>query len=245
MTVRLIQQRDDILEFQATGTITGADYDDVMIPAIEQALEARNKIRVLYEMGPDLEGFDLEAAWDDARLGMRHWSAFERIAIVTDVQWIRTAVRAMGFAMPCPIQVFDLAERDDARRWLEESLGAIHLDFDEAESVVKVRLLGSLEPAAYRGVGDDIDAFASKRDRIRLLLDLREFDGWQGIGGLSEHLSLVRDHHRLPERVALVGDAAWQRMAVRLAARFLDAEVRFFEAPQYPDAEKWLLGQIG
>jgi hypothetical protein len=241
MSIRLIEQREGLLEFQATGTITGDDYDDVMIPAVERALETNDRVRVLYQLGPDFEGFELAAAWDDARLGLRHWSAFERMAIITDVQWVRASVRAIGFAMPCPIQVFALSEREDARRWIEESIGAIHLDLDEENDLLKVRLLGSLEPTAYRGVSDDIDAFASKRDRIKLLLDLRDFDGWQGIGGLSEHLSLVRDHHRLPERVALVGDAAWQRLASGVASRFLDAEVRFFPAPEYPDAEKWIL----
>jgi hypothetical protein len=45
------------------------------------------------------------------------------------------------------------------------------------------------------------------------VLDLREFDGWAGLSALGDHLSLVREHYRVPERIAIVGDKAWQKMA--------------------------------
>ena len=32
-----------------------------------------------------IKAFDLDAAWDDARVGLGHWNVWERAAIVTDV----------------------------------------------------------------------------------------------------------------------------------------------------------------
>jgi hypothetical protein len=230
-----------IIEMRAVGYVSGADYDDVLIPAVEAALQHHDRIRLLCHMGPDFEGYGLDAAWDDTKLGLRHWNAFERCAVVTDYDWIRTAVRAAGFLVPFPIQVFPVAELEDARRWLRESLGAIHLEFEEGDKLVRVQLLGKLEPSAYRDVAEEIDATMQKVDGFRLLLDLRKFEGWESLSGLREHLTLVSDHHRSVERVAIVGDAAWMRLGVRLMSRFVAADARFFESAHFADAEKWVV----
>jgi hypothetical protein len=228
------------LEYRCTGRITGEDYEKVLIPGVERALAEHDQIRLLCQIGPDFEIFQLDAAWDDAKLGLRHWNAFERMAVVTDVAWIRGTIRAMGFALPCPIQIFDLDELDEARRWLQESLGAIHLAFEDGSRLVRAQLLGSLEPSAYRDVNEEIDAFVARHTPFRLLLDLREFDGWEGIAGLREHLSLVRDHRRSLERAAIVGNRRWERLAARIIPRVVGVEARFFEASKYSDAEKWV-----
>jgi hypothetical protein len=230
-----------ILEVRATGHVSGADYDEVLIPAVEAALEDNDRIRLLYHLGSEFEGYGLDAAWDDTKLGLRHWNAFERLAIVTDHDWIRTAVRAVGFAMPCPIRTFPNSEIEAARRWLRESLGAIHLSFEEGDKLVRSKLLGKLEPSAYRDVAEEIDSHMQKAIGFRLLLDLRDFEGWESLSGLREHLTLVSDHHRSIERVAVVGKATWMKAAVRLMSRFVEAEPRFFESEKYADAEKWVV----
>lgn len=234
-------QSDGFVEARATGRITGADYDDVLVPAIEEAIAAHGRVRVLCHLGADFERFGLDAAWDDTRLGLRHWNGFERIAIVTDSTLIRGAVRAFSFALPCPVATFADADLDGARRWLRESLGTIHLDFDQGQRLVRARLMGKLEPSAYRDVAEEIDSHMQKAIGFRLLLDLRDFEGWESLSGLREHLTLVSDHHRSIERVAVVGKATWMKAAVRLMSRFVEAEPRFFESEKYADAEKWVV----
>ena len=43
--------------------------------------------------------------WDDAKVGFAHLRAWEKIAIVTDVNWIRGAVGIFRFLMPCPVKM--------------------------------------------------------------------------------------------------------------------------------------------
>ena len=230
------------LEFKVTGTVTGDDYDKVLTPALERALESNERIRLLWQVGPDFDGYTLGGAWDDARLGLRHWTGFERMALVTDEPWIETAVRALGFALPCPIRVFDLEELEEGRRWLSESLGSIRVK-ELGESTLQVSLLGKLETIAYDGVTDTIGDFVARCGRIKLLLDLSAFDGWQGLGALGGHFSLLRDYYQAPTHVAVVGDAAWQRLAERVVSRFIDAEAQYFEADQREAAVQWLTEQ--
>lgn len=229
-----------IIEFRLTGRVTSRDYEETLIPALDTAIEKYPRLRTLFVFDEGFEGYDLEAAWDDAKVGLRHWNVFERVAIVCDVGWIRQTIRAAGFMIGCPVHLFDVGQTDDARRWLRESLGTIHLDFDAQAGLLTVRLMGKLEPSAYDGVSDEIDGYLAPLDDVRLLIDLREFDGWQGLGALGEHLALVRDHRRIPKKVALVGHAAWQKLAVRVISRFVHAEGRFFDGDA-DAARAWLL----
>ena len=231
-----------ILEFTLGGKVRGRDYEEVLVPAIEAALERHPRLRMLAVFDESFEGYDLGAAWDDAKLGIRHWNVWERIAVATDTRWLRDTVGAAGFLVSCPIRTFDLDEVDDARRWLRESLGSIHLEFDDDANRLTIRLLGKLEPSAYEGVDEELDGWMAGRTGIRLLLDLREFDGWQGLGALGEHLGVVRNHRRVPERIAVVGDESWQKFGVTVLGNLFPGEVRYFDEDDYAGAEAWLMG---
>ncbi|GGB35964.1 hypothetical protein GCM10011316_05130 [Roseibium aquae] len=227
------------LEFKITGKVTNEDYDSVLTPAIEKALQEHERIKVLVQVGPGFEGYTLDAAWDDTKLGMRHWKGFERAALVTDVGWIKTSIKAFSFALPYPVQTFDLEDHDEARRWLSESLGTIRIR-DDGDRVVHVSLIGQIDAEAYDSADDELEDLIEKYGRIRLLLDLREFDGWQGLDALASHLSLVREHRKAPEKVAVVGDAAWMDLARRVFSVFTGAESRFFAGDQFDDPEAWI-----
>jgi hypothetical protein len=58
--------------------------------------------------------------WDDAKLGFRHFSGWDRVALVTDVPWLRMTATAMGFAVPAEFRLFPDAELEAALRWIAE-----------------------------------------------------------------------------------------------------------------------------
>jgi len=118
MIERLTGLPDNVIGFSAHGTVTAADYEEHVVPAVEAALAAHEKVRLLYQLGEDFEGFDMAAIWEDAKVGLSHFAAWQRIALVTDEDWIRTATKAFGFAMPGEVRVFANAELEAARNWL-------------------------------------------------------------------------------------------------------------------------------
>lgn len=107
-----------VLGFRARGQVTAADYENVLVPDVEAAFALKKKLRMLYHAGEDFTGFDAGAMWDDAKLGIRHFSGWERVALVTDVSWLRAAAKAMGFAVPGEFRLFANAELAQAREWL-------------------------------------------------------------------------------------------------------------------------------
>ena len=111
---------DNVLGFTATGTVTADDYESRIIPAVEAMFARDHKVRFLYHLGEGLSGFDAGAMWDDAKLGLKHLAGWERIAVVSDVEWIRTAMRVFALAMPGHVRVFHDRDLAEAVRWIGE-----------------------------------------------------------------------------------------------------------------------------
>ena len=109
---------DNVLGFACHGHVTREDYDKVLVPRVEQALQSHDRIRLYYEVDKDFEGIDPGAAWEDVMVGIRHPMRWERFAIVTDVEWIRHAVRFFGFVIPGEFRVFAVADAGRAREWI-------------------------------------------------------------------------------------------------------------------------------
>ncbi|HVC56206.1 MAG TPA: STAS/SEC14 domain-containing protein [Stellaceae bacterium] len=109
---------DNVLALACEGHVTRQDYADVLIPAINAALDHHPKLRVYYEVTPQFTGIDAGAVWEDFRAGMEHLSRYERMACVTDVEWIRLAINAFRFLMPGALRVFPVSQTAEARRWI-------------------------------------------------------------------------------------------------------------------------------
>jgi len=110
---------DNILAIAARDNVTGEDYESVIIPAIDAKVKEHGKIRLLYHLGPEFTGFDASAMWEDTTTGFRHFTDFEKIAFVSDVDWINHLVSAFGFLMPCPVKVFKSSRLAEASEWIK------------------------------------------------------------------------------------------------------------------------------
>ena len=79
--------REFFLKLKAVGTLTHDDYK-VIIPMIDSALgEVKHPIANVLIDASELEGWELRAAWDDLKLGVRHSKEFNKIAIYGNQEW--------------------------------------------------------------------------------------------------------------------------------------------------------------
>ncbi len=108
----------NVVALSASGQVTRDDYQKVVVPAVEKALGQHEKVRLYYQIGPDFSGIDPGAMWADTKVGMGHFLRWERIAVITDVEWIKLSVMAFGFLMPAQVNVYSTAEADAARKWI-------------------------------------------------------------------------------------------------------------------------------
>jgi hypothetical protein len=103
------------------GYETRRDYETVLRPAVKSARKSHRKVQLQYQVDADISGIEAGAMWEDFKVGAAHLLRWQRIALVTDVDWIRTTVRAYGFLAPRDVKVFPLAQTAFARDWVSAS----------------------------------------------------------------------------------------------------------------------------
>jgi hypothetical protein len=118
MIERLPGFPDNVLAFVCRGRVTKADYDAVLVPAVLNVLRTHDKVRLYYETAADFDGLDPSAIWEDFKVGMEHLTRWERVAVVTDIDWITSTMRFFGFLMPGMMKLFPTSEAAQARAWI-------------------------------------------------------------------------------------------------------------------------------
>jgi hypothetical protein len=120
MVERMQDLPPGMLGFRVAGRITREDYADVLVPELHKAVEGGG-VRALYVI-ENLDAIEPSALWADTKLGFdlvaRHHGAFERNAIVTDIEWMARATRAFGWMIPGEARVFGMAELEQAKAWV-------------------------------------------------------------------------------------------------------------------------------
>jgi hypothetical protein len=114
---------DNVVALEAKGQVTTKDYEEVLIPKVETALQRHANVRLYYELGPEFTGIDAGAAWDDLKIGLEHLTRWERMAVVTDVDWIRHVINAFRVFMPGQLRVFATAQATEAQAWILGTAG--------------------------------------------------------------------------------------------------------------------------
>ena len=109
---------DNVVAAAASGVVTKRDYQDILVPQIELTLKRHTNIRCYYELGAQFSKMEPGAIWEDFKIGIEHLSRWERVAIVSDVEWIRHAVNVFRFLMPGELRVFTTSEAAMARGWI-------------------------------------------------------------------------------------------------------------------------------
>ena len=112
--------RENVVALAAHGKVSHQDYVMVVIPSVEEKVKTHAKVRLFFHLGEDFAGYTAEAIWDDTKIGIQHLTAFEKIAVVTNVVWVKEAVRVFGILVPCPVRVFPNEELSAAAAWVNE-----------------------------------------------------------------------------------------------------------------------------
>ena len=104
-----------VIGFEASGKMQAEDYRDVVLPALERAA-AGGEVRFVIVMH-DFDGMSGGALWQDLKVGVEHWRAWKRIALVTDIEWMKQMTSLFGWMTPGEVKTFSLDQRDEAVEW--------------------------------------------------------------------------------------------------------------------------------
>jgi SpoIIAA-like len=110
---------DGVAGIRVSGRLRGDDLRQFE-PAMEKLLK-NGEIRIVEVIASDYEGFGPGGLVEDLKLGLnalfQHHSAFKRIAVVTDKEWVAHTLHALAWMVPGELALFRLDELERAKEW--------------------------------------------------------------------------------------------------------------------------------
>ena len=106
--------------FEAVGEVEDDDWEHAVEPVLRHEIADGRKVRLLYLLGPESRQVEGDAMAADTGFRARHASSFERVAVVSDEDWIRPALRVLSFLLPGKARGFRVTELANAKAWLAE-----------------------------------------------------------------------------------------------------------------------------
>ena len=127
---------------------------------------------------------------------------------------------------------------------VSESVAAVmrytsHVDEIVHGNILDINLHGTLTSRDYDNLVPGIERLIRDRGKLRILVTMHDFDGWD-VGGLWEEMKWEWKHFADIERLAIVGEERWQRWMACFCRPFTAATVRHFTFDRLEQAYTWL-----
>lgn len=106
-------------------------------------------------------------------------------------------------------------------------------------TVVTLIIQDKLKKEDYEAFVPQVEHIMASRDKIRMLILLKDFKGWSA-GALWEDTKFGLRHFNDIERLAVVGDKRWEKTMTAFVAPFTGAKVRYFDMVDLPRARDWI-----
>lgn len=108
--------------FEAVGEVADDDCEEHVEPVLRREIADSRKVRLLYLLGAETRDVDRDAMAADTGFRARHATSFDRVAVVSDEDWMGPALRALSFLLPGKAQGFRVHDLAAAKAWLAEGV---------------------------------------------------------------------------------------------------------------------------
>ncbi|MBT3878507.1 MAG: STAS/SEC14 domain-containing protein [Candidatus Scalindua sp.] len=108
------------LAIKATDKLTTRDYEEVLIPKLDQLIRVFGKIKIVIYLADSFTGWKIGAAWDDAKFGLQHRNEFEKIALVGGPKWVEWSAKIGSHFISGQAKTYDTSEIQAAISWVKK-----------------------------------------------------------------------------------------------------------------------------
>ena len=124
MLLRIEDMPAGTVGFEAVGEVEDDDWEKVVEPVLRDLIAAGSEVRLLYLIGTRASEVEGDALSADLGYRARHASGFERVAVVSDEDWMRPALRVLSVLLPGKARAFPVHQLAEAKTWLVEGIDA-------------------------------------------------------------------------------------------------------------------------
>jgi hypothetical protein len=105
--------------------------------------------------------------------------------------------------------------------------------------ILEVHVSGKLTREDYERLVPEVEQRIRQYGKLRILVVMRDFHGWNA-GALWEDVKFDLHHFNDIERLAIVGEAAWEKGMAVFCKPFTTAKIRYFDQSAIEEARKWI-----
>lgn len=109
---------DYVFGVRATGEVTAEDLKNTLLPGLEALTNKYKEIYYILVLETKVENFTAGAWYKDMVAGLKHLTAWKKMAIVTDQKAVENFTDAFSYVTPGEAKGFSLAQIDKAITWV-------------------------------------------------------------------------------------------------------------------------------
>ena len=165
----------NVVGFKATGEVTREDFEKVVFPGIKKYTDTSRKLNFIFFVDTPLRNFSTGAWIRDIWLGVKKFAAWHKVAIVSDVEKIRSFTDSVSHILPGEYRGFLPTEYEAAVQWAATEDKAVPAD--AAPGIDIPPYIQELVPAQVQGTAREMSAnitAASEEDAIYVFERARE-----------------------------------------------------------------------
>ena len=107
-----------VVGVRALGHVNKDDYEQTLVPAIEKVARDFGEINFLMLFETDVKNFTYGAWMQDAKMSLKHFAKWNKIAIVTDQKVIEKISHIFNFISPAEAKGFPVSDVELAKAWV-------------------------------------------------------------------------------------------------------------------------------
>lgn len=111
---------DNMVGFRAMAMVTKEDFKNTIIPEVEKIVAKTGKLNYMLVLDTNVKDFTAGAWMQDALLGLKNLTKWNRAAIVTDDTAIHQFTTVFSALMPGEFKGFKKIDMDIAVAWVSE-----------------------------------------------------------------------------------------------------------------------------
>lgn len=244
--MELLTSNEGTLALRVDGHLSMTDMERVL-DELEKRLASSAPIHIYAEILSVSGVDDFRPILPRSRAFFAHLERFGRVAIVSDIAWVRWASRLESALLPkISYRIFSLDEAAQARAWVDGDSSLAHgrsiriIETDHPD-VLGLAVDGTIAAAEMRAITARLLSFFRNNPRPRFLARLGRIQGFEPAGALTaDFLRMKLDAARRMDRYAIVGGEPWVKTWIETVSHLAPGEVRFFERNEESAAWEWL-----
>ncbi len=108
--------------------------------------------------------------------------------------------------------------------------------------VLEIQVSGKLTHEDYGHFVPEFERLVKEHGKIRVLFEMIDFHGWE-FAALWDDIKIDAKHSAHIERLAMVGDKAWEKGMSVFCRPFTTAKIRYFDHAAITEARAWIAEQ--